>query len=682
METRSVAGETAASDSAEPAHAYRPHLDGLRAVAVYLVVLFHAGSDRFAGGYIGVDVFFVLSGFLVTQLLLRDIAAKGTIRFGRFYSRRFRRLLPAAFVTLLVTAVVYTAISSRLEVSNAVGSFKAAFLYSANWYFIHQARGYFGADISANPVLHFWSLAVEEQFYLLWPLALGSLFLLTRRLDTAGRMRVIRAIVAVGVLVSALRALSLRTSNPDRAYYGTDARAYELLAGALLALVPTLFVSATRYRRLMRIVTTASVAALVVIASSYVHFDVIRRGIAVTITTCVILVAIEAAEGGFVKRVLSSRTVVYLGKISYGTYLWHWLVILVVLRSFAPSPLATAAIACLVATALAALSFELLEHPVRTSGLLDRHRGTVIALGLTISVVSAVVLIPKVVDPSHASTSGTRNVLSRGLTPVPKHLDLGTARILKPLAGCSGRPVGDCALVHGTGRKVLLVGDSHAWAMAPLFVEIARRENLTLAVAADAGCPWQSHLSTERKFHSCNGWNEDLYGRILPAFDPDVIIIVNLAYGSPGDYRYFVGADRARLGFEPVAAATRTSIAALRSDSRDVVIVEPLPLPLRPNPDFDPLTCLSRATVLEECRYQARPAPSRLELLYRRIAKRDPKVWSLDLDKVVCPLFPTCDPMIGGLIVKLDKQHVTKAFALSLAPVVDTYLKSVGILRP
>src|SRR5205085_930495 len=106
------------------------------------------------------DVFFVLSGFLVTQILLRDIAASGSIRLSRFYSRRFRRLLPAAFVTLLVTAVVYTAISSSLEVTDALGSFKAAFLYSANWYFIHQARGYFAADITGNPVLHFWSLAV------------------------------------------------------------------------------------------------------------------------------------------------------------------------------------------------------------------------------------------------------------------------------------------------------------------------------------------------------------------------------------------------------------------------------------------------------------------------------------------------------------------------------------------
>src|SRR3954451_11254476 len=118
--------------------AYRPHLDGLRAVAVYLVVLFHAGAVRFAGGFIGVDVFFVLSGYLVTQLLMRDVDGHGGIRFPRFYSRRFRRLLPATFVMLVVTAAVYTAVAGPAAALTARGGFRASFLYSANWYFIRQ----------------------------------------------------------------------------------------------------------------------------------------------------------------------------------------------------------------------------------------------------------------------------------------------------------------------------------------------------------------------------------------------------------------------------------------------------------------------------------------------------------------------------------------------------------------
>ena len=680
METQSAEAEPATGDSGGPAHAYRPHLDGLRALAVYLIVLYDAGSDRVTGGYIGVDVFFVLSGFVVTQVLLRELVGQGSIRFGRFYSRRFRRLLPAAFVTLLVTAVVYTALASRQEVSDAVGSFKAAFLYSANWYFIHQSRGYIGADISVNPVLHFWSLAVGAQFYLLWPLVLGGLFLVTRRLDPAARMRAIRIVVAVGALASAGWALSLRTSNPDRAFYGTDARAYELLAGALLALVPTLVVSAARYRRSMRGLTIVSVVALGVIASSAVHFDPIERGIAATITTCAILVAVEAADGGFVKRVLSSGPVGYLGKISYGTYLWHWLVILVMLRSFHLSPITTFAIAALVATALASLSFEMLERPVRVSTLLDRHFGTVIALGLAVSVVSAAVLVPKVADPANASTSSTDQTVTAGVTPVPKNLDLHAPRIMADHRRCVEIPVGNCVLVKGTGRKVLLIGDSQAWATTPLFAEVARRENLKLWVTTATGCPWQGRLYTELKFGACKRWNDDLYRRVIPEVKPDLIILVNLAYGHKGNYRPYVNADHQRVDFGTVSSATLSSMAALRAGGREVVIVEPLPLPVEPYPDFNPLACLSSAKVVEQCRYRTDSSPSPLELLYRRIARQDRNVRTLDLDKQVCPLFPTCDPIIGGVVVKWDKQHVTNAFALTLVPEMDTFLKSVGFI--
>src|SRR3954451_21079305 len=136
-----AARSAASSDSGRGGHplTYRPQLDGLRAVAVYLVVAFHAGLGIFSGGFIGVDVFFVLSGFLVTSLLMRDLARLGRLQWRQFYARRVRRILPAAAVTLVVTAIMYAAIASPLQVLDAVGAFRAAFLYVANWYFIHQS---------------------------------------------------------------------------------------------------------------------------------------------------------------------------------------------------------------------------------------------------------------------------------------------------------------------------------------------------------------------------------------------------------------------------------------------------------------------------------------------------------------------------------------------------------------
>jgi peptidoglycan/LPS O-acetylase OafA/YrhL len=661
------------------ADTYRPHLDGLRALAVYLVLLFHAGSGVFSGGYIGVDVFFVLSGYLVTQLLVRDVAHSGAIRFARFYSRRFRRLLPAAFVALVVTAVVFTAISSPVEVSGAVGSFKAAFLYSANWYFIHHASGYFGADISTNPVLPFWSLAVEEQFYLLWPLTLGGVFFLSRRLSDGNRMRAIQVAVALGAFGSAAWALSLRTANPNHAYYGTDARAYELLAGALIALTPGIVVWAKRFGRTMTAATWVGIAALVVLASNWFTLDAIQRGIAVTVVTSILLVAFEAAGGGWIKRAFSTPTVVYLGKVSYGTYLWHWLVILVVLRTFQPNPMATFGIACLVATALASLSFQILERPVRTSTRLDRYRRVVIASGLAISVVSGLVLIPKLVDPAHASSGSQETSEHPVLIPVPKNLTLAGEDA--PYTNCYERPVSECTVVTGPGKHILLMGDSHAWMLVPTFTQIAREHGLTLSVSVAGACPWQLDLDTPFQTSYCKAMKADLYQRVIPALHPDIIVAVNLGgYSQPGNYFPLDDPAGHRAGSATVQAATRSSVSALRAGGRDVVLIEPIPIPRLPSPFFDPYKCLEKAKVQEECRYTAAPSPSPTDQLYRQVAAQDPHVYSLNLDQQVCPLLPICDPVISGQIVKLDPSHLTAGFAATLAPYVDIYLRSVGLI--
>jgi len=300
-------------------------------------------------------------------------------------------------------------------------------------------------------VLHFWSLAVEEQFYLVWPLALGAMFLATRAWGHARQLQVIRAIVVVGALASAIWALSLRSSNPDRAYYGTDTRAYELLAGALIALVPSVISAATRFRRSTRVATLASVAAVVLLATSWVHLDAIERGVAITIVTVALIVSLEAAEGGIAQRALSTHAMTYLGKISYGTYLWHWIVILVIVTKFPLSTTATILLACLIATGLSALSFEILEHPVRRSARLeppqshghrDRTHGERV-VGTRGD--------PKIVDPAQASAPGLRGATTSGFTPVPANLDLATCEDGgAQFVDCLGKPATACTIVHGT----------------------------------------------------------------------------------------------------------------------------------------------------------------------------------------------------------------------------------------
>jgi peptidoglycan/LPS O-acetylase OafA/YrhL len=668
---------------------YRPELDGLRAVAVYLVLLFHAGVKSLSGGFVGVDVFFVLSGYLVTKLVLRDLGGLERIRFGRFYSRRFRRLLPAAAVTLLTTAVVYSAIATPVEAASAVGSVRASFVYYANWYFIHHSTAYFGGGNSASPVLQFWSLAVEEQFYLLWPLLLGAVVLATK---SGGRYRwnVVRAVVIAGALASAIFALHLAGSSPDRAYYGTDTRAYQLLAGGLLALTPQLFALRSDLRRYAQTAALLAVVALLAIASSAVTMNAIQRGVAVTVVASVLILALGNSSGGVTKRFLSTAPMVYLGQISYGTYLWHWLVILVAARAFHPSPQSTAFIACFVATAFASLSYTMLERPIRTSVLLDQNRGAVIAVGLAISLVAGLVIAPKILESGPKSSAITAIAPSAGSTAVPKlNWNAISNESLRAFPNCLGAPASKCTLVHGTKEKILVIGDSFAWMLLPAFKQISRRDDLTLSASVATLCPWQQGLLVwatppTASREACARQRADLYKRVLPALRPDIVVLVDTGIDDPRipaqiatdlhSQRFSLAKNRSQ--FEAILRdATVSTIQVLQREVPKIVIVEPIP-----KANFNPLSCLSSARSTSECRYVTDVGTTALESVYRDEARHLKGVWSMNIDPLVCPYLPVCDPIVNNIVVKFDAAHLTTEYSQYLAGPIDKYLHDNRIL--
>jgi hypothetical protein len=187
---------SSAGERPTPPFEHRPSLDGIRAVAVLLVIAFHAGMTALGHGYVGVDVFFVLSGFLITSLLARELLGSGRLRFVAFYARRVRRLLPAALLVLLVTAVAYELVASPAAVSETRGGFVASALYFANWFFLRQANDYFAQGAHPSPVEHYWSLSVEEQFYLVWPALMVGLVFLAR---CGLRLEVVAATLALAV---------------------------------------------------------------------------------------------------------------------------------------------------------------------------------------------------------------------------------------------------------------------------------------------------------------------------------------------------------------------------------------------------------------------------------------------------------------------------------------------------
>ena len=208
-------------------------LDGLRTIAVYLVLVFHCGVEAVSGGFVGVDLFFVLSGFLVSSILLEELRRTGTIRLGRFYARRVRRLLPASVVVVVATSALSVLVLSSVRRLPLVGDAQSALLYVANWRFVSQGSDYFAEEgAGQSPFLHFWSLAIEEQFYVVFPL----LLLLLARLDRSWRRA---TLVGVAVLFAASLAAAgvWEGLDADQASYGTGARLYQLLDGGLAALV-------------------------------------------------------------------------------------------------------------------------------------------------------------------------------------------------------------------------------------------------------------------------------------------------------------------------------------------------------------------------------------------------------------------------------------------------------------
>lgn len=485
---------------------YEPALDGLRALAVVAVLAYHAGLRAVPGGFLGVDIFLVLSGYLITALVLEEWRRARSIHLGRFWERRARRLVPA--VTVVVAVVVVHA-----AVTGATGSVRGDAVstlgWVENWRLTLSDVSYFAVFGEASPLRHAWSLALEAQWYLVWPVLLAGLLRLFR-----GRTLPIAG-VALGLAGASALLMAVwfdPAADPSRVYYGTDTRAHVLLVGAALALV----LHRGGQARPGWVWLPAGVAGAGVVGLSVTNLAdldprLYRGGFALVALGTAAVVAAALRPGSAVGRILRIRPLPALGRISYGVYLWHW-----PLYVWLGPGLATAGLA----VAVAAASYHLVEQPVR------RARGPLRIPALTFSLagaaaVAAAALAFPVSTPvaTPAAAAPAPPVTLAGPQPVslPVPSDPTVAPTLEPVAGVS---------------RVLVAGDSVAWTLAEHFVPSWVGGDFTIDYrSAYLGCgiaggqPLNEGRPVLWADPACEEWH-DRWQAGVEAFAPDTVIVV------------------------------------------------------------------------------------------------------------------------------------------------------------
>ena len=612
-------------------------IQGLRALAALLVTLFHAKWVN--GGFIGVDIFYVISGFLITGLLLREIERTGTINFKEFYARRFKRLLPTSFFVLLITAVASWLLIPDTMRSSLGRDIIAASLYVSNYLFAWWQADYQNLDATPSPVIHYWSLAVEEQFYLIWPLLILFFFIAATKFK---KKILLTLLIATVTALSFVFSIYQTETSPIWAFYSLPTRAWELGLGALLVLLPPI-----KTKKLVGLLGFIFIIVSAFIFGETTAFPGVNAVLPVLGT--VMLISTINSWPPFLNDVANSRMFQWLGEISYPLYLWHWPLLVLPSTYFArPLAIYERILAIIATIILADLTHRFIEEPFRkhkTEPTLVFKRSGVITL---VSVLIGTAIIFSSSDK--IDVSGINGAVS---------LAQIKARPLVYDDGCHANYAqtksDECIYADTKSDKTMvLYGDSHAAQWFPALVEIASRSGYRLISLTKSACPSVDTVRLDQggfKMSRCKQWRINTIKRIQE-INPDVLIM--------SSFQYFAQPPRFTDREKWWNDGQRKLLTEVKNISPHLIYITDTPHPLRDIP-----ACLANYSI-SKCNTTQRSE----DLSISGFNVINPNSW---LCSRVCPAVK------DGVVAYRDASHISVDIAIALIPRLTQALREQGV---
>lgn len=666
-------------------------MQGLRAVAVLAVIADHLFGWP-TGGFVGVDVFFVLSGFLITGILIREYEKSGRISFRDFYARRIRRILPAAMLVLVATVIAAAWLLPRGRALEAMVDAVWAALFAANWRMASVGTDYFQDGLPPSPFQHFWSLSVEEQFYFVWPvLMVGVLILAARASSSPKAPRIAVTVVLVVLTLGSLAwGLAETAHNPTVAYFSSLTRMWELGVGAILALAaPMVMRVPTRLRALMAWTGLAGIVLSVFLLDASTPFPVPGAILPVLATTLVLAAGIGNPGRGYDRALwpITNRLMGYIGNISYSLYLWHLPVIVLLIAVF-PADSKKYFLACLVVTAaLSIASYHWVENPIRRSNWLrpakpgshrkPRSRGlALVAIVVTASIVAiaAVGMARSDVPVPGASPAEPTDCFgAAALEHTKPACDIVNGSTVWPsinaleddVAGAFDcwRPQGGALKTcdYGSTRKnalrVALIGDSHAAMLVPALRPQLGQLNWSLDTYLGYGCQWRSSDGSD-----CKDVMKEIQTLVTDSSKPYDLIITTASRSKNGkdskaavDGYVETWSEAARLGTQIIAVADNPGV------SEEV-------LSCVARIGFDPVT--------SQCETPRDEATAVVDPLVQAVEQVD-HAKLIDLIDYFC-VGDVCPAVIGNVLVYRDAaSHITGTYSTTLSKPLTSRIEKI-----